>query len=200
MFWDVDGTDWYSTLQCSGERSHRLSGPTILLKSTDSGASWSLGSLIGYTTDNRVQLIEPDVAFRGTDLHIIARSVTVAIIHFKSVDSGITWTAEANIPLLTLSSKPSMINYTNSVPEQMRAMALTLVNEIPGKSGRTTLGIYTTDDFVTFNEVEKIITETYCHYPTLRYFDDKLYISYTKGIGAVSSPLDRNTIVVTRIY
>lgn len=191
------GANWYGTLECSGERSHGLARPTLNIISSDSGNTWRFGSPVGYTISSRVQAVESSIFFIGIDLHIISRGA--AILHFKSVDNGVTWTSEANLPLSVLSTKPCGINYVNAEAELRNVMAITLVSQVSGNTGRTTTGIYSTNDFATYFEIARIITPTYCHYPSLFYYAGHLYLSYTKGIPE-GAETDRNAIGFVRIY
>jgi len=202
MFRNMDiaksGNNWYATLQTSRERDTGAPVPTILLRSTDAGSTWSLGSLIAYTPASRVIAAEPSIAFIGTDLHIIARTGTTAIFHFKSVDDGATWTQEANIPLPSIASKPCMINTTSN---SSVVMAVQLESQVAVGTylDRTTLGLYTTTDMAVLNKISKTISATYIHYPSLCYYNSHLYISYTKGL-TYPAPPDRDAIYFVRVY
>ena len=75
-------------------------------------------------------------------------------------------------------------------------MAITEVSKYTGNSGRTTLWIGTTTDFVTYTRNMEIVTPTYAHYPSMFYYDGHLYMSYTKGDGTT----DRNKIVIVTVF
>jgi hypothetical protein len=197
----VSGANWYANLQFSGERSHLLPAPCICVTSTDSGNTWKFGSIVGYTTSNRIEVIEPSIIFLGTNLHIINRTSTTSIAHYLSIDNGVTWVAQTDIPLNTRAAKPCAINYLDPIGTQKNVMAIQLSSEITNDASRTTLGIYTTTDFITFTEIAKIIIASDAHYPSLRYFAKSLYLSYTKGMKDDTNPYnDRDTIAITRIF
>jgi hypothetical protein len=195
------GNNWYATLECSGEQSHGLARPTLCVVSADAGVSWTLSSPIGYTIASRVQCVESAIFFVGTVLHIITRTGT----HYISANNGTTWTLSTNVNTMagvTISqSKPTGINYTPTGGSASACMAVQLASEITGNTYRTTLGIYTTTDMVTFTEVSKIITTSFSHYPCLCYavgLGGRMYISYTKSLRAGTT--DKDTIVVTRLW
>lgn len=201
----VSGSNWYTTLELSDELGAALSNIGVLLKSTDSGANWSFVSLIGYTTSNRLKVLEPSLVILGTTLHVIARSNTAAISHFSSADSGATWSAKTDLVLSTIATKPTAINYYNLAGVVNAVIAVNLTSEVTGNTWRTTLGIYETSDFVSFLEIGKIVTPSYAHYPSLCHFSRSLYMSYSKGMkfntdGLGATYYERNAIVVTRIY
>lgn len=207
MFRNMDvaksGNNWYTTLEFSGERSHKLGNITICVTSADAGVSWTFGSLIGYTTAARNSYYECSLVFIGTVLHFITRPY---LYHYTSADNGATWTISTALSSVLSNyeaSKPCAINVTeNGVAKVI--IAVQLSSEITGNTTRTTLGIYSTLDMVTFTEVEKIVVNTDAHYPSLCYAGRSLYCSYTKGLKFNSvtgnDPIDRNTIVVARIY
>lgn len=201
----VSGTgEWYSTIEFSDEMDAGLSNIGALVKSTNSGLSWNIVSLIGYTTSNRVKVIEPSVVFIGNNLHVICRTTNSNIFHYSSTDYGATWGSGSAIGLSTLASKPTAINYYEGNTKYVLC-AVNLTSEWSGDSWRTTLGIYTTSDFVSFTEICKIVTPSYAHYPSLCHFSRSLYCSYTKGMlldtdGDTAHQHDRNTVVLTRIW
>lgn len=195
------GNNWYATLECSGERSHGLARPTLCVVSADAGISWTLSTPIGYITTSRVQCIESAMFFVGTVLHIITRTGS----HYISANSGATWTASTDVNTIagvTISqSKPTGVNYTPTGGSVSVCLAVQLASEITDNVYRTTLGIYTTTDMVSFTEVTKIITTSFSHYPCLCYatgLGGRMYISYTKGLRGGTT--DRDTIVVTRLW
>ena len=188
-----NGANWYATLEFSSERSHSLARPTICVISADSGLSWTFGGLIGYTTSARNQCVETTITFIGSVLHVFERGNT----HYVSSDAGLTWTASNAISLVNNSSKPCAINFTPSGLTQLTLLALTLTSEVVGTTARTTLGIYTTADFITFTEVYKIVTRSYAHYPSLCWYQNSLYASYTKSLKGAT---DRDSIVMAKIW
>ncbi len=196
--------DWYSTIESSNEMDLQTSNIGALVKSTDNGLSWGIVSLIGYTTSNRVKVIEPSVVFIGNNLHVICRTATSAIFHYSSTDYGVNWADGTPIGLSTFASKPTAINYYEQ-NTKLVICAMNLTSEWSGDSWRTTMGIYKTSDFVTFTEVCKIVSPSYAHYPSLCHFSRSLYCSYTKGMlldtdGDTVHQHDRNTVVLTRIW
>lgn len=191
----INGDNWYSTIELSGELSHKLPGPTLLITSDDAGNTWKFGSSIGYTTSSRLMVMEPGIIFLGADLHVISRGSQP--IHCKSVDLGVTWIRETDLPFACRPAKPTATNYINDLAQQKNIMAWNLISEIVGNTGRTTLGIYYTDDFIKYSLIRKIITATYCHYPSLRYYEGDFYMSYTKGVPE-GSGTDRNAIYITK--
>lgn len=191
----IKGDNWYSTIELSGELSHNLPGPTLLITSNDAGNTWKFGSPIGYNTSNRLKVIEPGIIFLETDLHVISRGSQP--IHCKSVDLGVTWIRETDLPFACRPAKPTATNYINDLAQQKNIMAWNLISEIVGNTDRTTLGIYYTDDFIKYSLIRKIITATYCHYPSLRYYEGDFYMSYTKGVPE-GSGTDRNAIYITK--
>lgn len=207
MFRNMDiaksGDNWYTTLEFSGERSHELGNITICVISADAGVSWTFGSLIGYTTAARNSYYECSLVFVGTVLHFITRPY---LYHYISANNGVTWILSTQLSTIISNyeaSKPSAINITeNGVVKVI--IAVQHSSEIAGNTTRTTLGIYSTTDMVTFTEVEKIVINTDAHYPSLCYAGRSLYCSYTKGLKFNSvtgnDPIDRNVIVVARIY
>lgn len=200
----IHGTDWYSILELSDEMGAGLSNIAMLVKSTDSGANWSFISPASYTTSSRRRMIENSAVFLGDTLHIIHRMGSNDIGHVHTVDYGTNWVADANITG-TLASKPTAINYYKHDGTVGVLLAYNLTSEITGNTYRTTLGIYSTNNFTSLIEVAKIISGSYDHYPSLCHYARSLYISYTK---AMKSPTDgdsntthtRDTIVVARIY
>ncbi len=195
------GSNWYATLELSGERSHGLARPTLCVASADAGVSWTFSSPIGYTITSRVQCVESAIFFIGTVLHVITRTGT----HYISANNGVTWTASTSVSTLIgetiYQSKPTGVNFTPTGGSASACIAVQLASEITGNVYRTTLGIYTTTDMVSFTEVTKIITTSFSHYPCLCYatgLGGRMYISYTKGLRAGTT--DRDTIVVTRLW
>lgn len=207
MFRNMDiaksGDNWYTTLEFSGERSHELGNITICVTSANAGVAWAFGSLIGYTTSVRNSYYECSLVFVGTVLHFITRPY---LYHYTSANGGVTWVASNSLFAIFPAyeqSKPAAINATvNGVATVL--IAIQLSSEITGNTTRTTLGIYSTTDMITFTEVEKIVINTDVHYPALCYYGRSLYCSYTKGLKFNSvtgnDPIDRNVIVVARIY
>lgn len=202
----IHGTDWYSILELSDEMGAGLSNIAVLIKSTDNGINWSFLSLIAYTTSNRIKVIEASVVFIGTSLHIIHRqggNTTLGRIH--SDDYGSSWIINNNITGV-MGSKPVAINYTKPDGSTIDVLvAFNLTSEIEGAPHRTTLGIFTTSNFIAFNEIGKIVSTNFAHYPSLCYFDRALYISYTKGLKYFTEnnnayANDRDTIVIARVY
>lgn len=202
----VNGDNWYSILELSDELGAGLSHIGILVKSTDSGISWSYVSLIAYTTSNRRRVLEASVVFIGSVMYVIHRmgsSTNLGRVH--SDDNGINWVIDNNLTGV-IGTKPTAINYNKSDGiTQDVLVAYNLTSEIEGAPHRTTLGIYRTSNFIEFTEVAKIISENYAHYPSMCYFDRALYISYTKGLKFYTEnnnayAYDRDTIVVTRVY
>lgn len=197
----ISGSNWYSPMQLSGERSHGLPSPTINVVSNDSGNTWKFGSLIGYSISDRFQVIEPSVFYYGTELHLICRTISDVIARFRSLDNGITWIKQTNMPLSTANSKPSAINYINPSGIQSNFIALNLSGEIPGDTSRNTLAIFYMYSLFSYPEICKIVTGNAVHYPALCYFSKSLYMSYTKGLKKDSIPYyDRNCIAFTRIF
>lgn len=202
----IDGSgDWYSILELSNELGAGTSNIAVLVKSTDDGASWSFHSLVCYTALARTRILEASVVLIGTTFHVINRTSTNSINHYTSAD-GLTWTNAGALPLSTLASKPTAINYYKADGSTKSVLvAASLTSEVTGNAYRTTLGIYSTDDFISFIEVAKIISPSYAHYPSLCHFSRSLYLSYSKGMkfntdGEAVGASNRNTIVVTRIY
>lgn len=177
------GNDWYATMELSGERASVASNIVTTLISADAGNTWSIGSLVAYTTSSRAQILEPSIIFMGTDLHIISRGASVK--HYKSTDSGATWTAEADIPLNVDSgavSKVCAINYTDGTVKNF--IAANTSSQVVGNTGRTTLRVFSTADFVIYPKVARILSNNYCSYPSLFYYGGKLYVSYSYGDAA----------------
>lgn len=202
---DANG-DWYSILELSNELGAGTTNMAMLVKSIDDGASWTFHSLVGYTTTARTRILEASVVLIGTTFHVINRTGGNTINHYYSINDGATWVNAGAIGLSTLGSKPTAINYYKADGSTKSVMvAVSLTSEVTGNTYRTTLGIYTTDDFVSFIEVAKIVTPSYAHYPSLCHFSRSLYLSYSKGMkfntdGDAVTTSNRNTIVVTRIY
>ena len=198
----VFGRNWYSTMDLSDEMSHHLGCIGIMINSTDEGYTWSFGSIIKYTVANRLSTIELCAARIGNELHIIARSMptpntsTNPIYHFVSYDFGLTFTQLANVPMNVVTAKPCMINAGN---DDEVVIALNEYGEIIGSNYlyRTTLGIYSTSDFVNFKRINKTTSATWISYPSLKYFDHKLYVSYSKGAMAYWG---RESIYFARVY
>jgi hypothetical protein len=195
----ISGANYYMALQLSGERSHSLPAPTVIVISNDSGDTWKFGSLIGYTISNRFQVIEPSIIFYGTELWLYCRTTTNAIARFRSIDYGLTWIKQTDIPFNTIDTKPCAINYTPDLGGQTNAIAVNLATDLSDYTGRNTLGIYKMVDSSTYTEIAKISVATVAHYPCLCYFSKALYLSYTKGMKSNSTYCDRNTIAFTRI-
>lgn len=200
----VHGTDWYSVIELSDELGAGLSHIGILVKSTDSGANWSFVNHIAYTTSVRRRVLEASAVFIDDVLHIIHRMAGAAIGHVHSVNYGTNWIIDADIANV-LSSKPTAINYYKHDGNIGVLAAYNLTSEVDDNTHRTTLIIYSTDDFVSLREIGKIVSDSYAHYPSLCHFSRSLYMSYTKGLkyntdGHANTEHDRNTIVVTRIY
>lgn len=187
------GNNWYATLEFSSERSHGLARPTICVISADAGLSWTFGGLIGYTTSSRNQCVESTITFVDTTLHLFERGNK----HYTSANNGVTWASAAAISLANNLSKPCAINFAHQGGSQLTLLALTLTSEIAGDSSRTTLGFYTTSDFITFTEAYKIVSRSYAHYPCLCIYQTSLYVSYTKRLKGAT---DRDSIAVARIW
>jgi len=204
----VIGSTWYSILELTGQLHSGAYNIPVLIKSTNSGVAWQFVSLIGYTTSARNRTFEASVVAIGTDLHVIGRTITTSIAHFVSTDSGATWSAVSSLSIGdygVLSAKPTAINYYKSDSTTKDVLlAVSLTSELTENTYRTTLGLFTTSDFVSFVEVAKIVTNSYVHYPSLCQFSRMLYLSYTKGMKFLndtpSSGSDRDTIAVTRVY
>lgn len=198
MFRNMDiaknGNNWYTTLECSGELSHNLAGPTVIVISSDGGNTWALGSPVGYTTSSRVRVIEPSVIFSGANLHIIARSTSNSYWNFMSEDNGATWEQQINITLDgVLRSKPCAINYNDGTEKNM--IAIQEISKVEGYPGRTTLWI----GDLSLTLKEEIMTPTYIHYPSMFYFKNKIYMSYTKGLKGTDAQGDRDSIAIREI-
>lgn len=202
----VHGTDWYSILELSDELGAGMSNIAMLVKSTDSGASWSFVSPICYTPASRSRVLEASCVFIGDVLHVINRTAGNYIWHYSSSDYGLTWANCGNLPIGTLVSKPTAINYYKSDGSTLDVIcAFNLTSEITDAPHRTTLGIYTTSDFLSFVEIGKIVSTSFAHYPSLCFFDRGIYLSYTKGlkfntIGYNAYSYDRDTIVLTKVW
>jgi len=202
MFRNIDqiaksGVNWYGTLELSSEYSHNMARPTLVVISTDSGGTWALGSAIGYTTLGRVELIETALFFLGTNLHAVTRNN----LHYKSTDNGATWILQTPVSSMAnftvYQAKPSAINCSPIGYGETIFLAIQQASEITGNVYRTTLGIYKTSDMLTFTEVTKFVTQSYAHYPCLHYFNNSLYVSYTKGLKTPTN--DRDTINITKL-
>jgi len=202
---DASG-NWYSILELSNELGAGTTNMAMLVRSTDDGVSWTFHSLVGYTTTTRTRILEASVVLIGTTFHVINRTSGSVINRYSSDDDGATWINNGPLPLSALATKPTAINYYKSDGVTKDIMlAINRTSEIAGAPHRTTLGIYTTSDFIIFTEVAKIASENFAHYPSLCHFDRALYLSYTKGLkymteGSNAYSNDRDTIVVTRIY
>lgn len=188
------GNNWYSTLECSSEASHELARPTLCVYSSDAGGSWTFGSPIGYTTETRNQCVESAMIFIGTDLHLIGRSAPY--VHYKSEDNGATWVAQATLPFYSPNTKPCGINYLNGA-ELENVFALNTWSEIVGDNGRTTLLIFSTDDFTHYNTIGKMVTAAYSHYPSLCNYNGHIYLAATGSTNILTS--SRNQIRFIRI-
>lgn len=200
----VHGTDWYSILELSDELGAGVSNIAMLVKSTDSGASWSFISPIAYTTSSRRRILEASAVFLGDVLHVVHRMAANTIGHVHSVDYGVNWIVDSSISDV-LASKPTAINYYKHDGTVGVLLAYNLTSEITGNTYRTTLGIYSTDNFTSLIEVAKIVSGSYNHYPSLCHYARSLYISYTKAMksstdGVGNTTHTRDTIVVTRVY
>ena len=200
----IHGTDWYSILELSDEMGAALSNIAMLVKSTDSGASWSFISPAAYTTASRRRMLENSAVFIGDVLHIIHRMGGNDIGHVHTVDYGANWVVDSNITG-TLASKPTAINYYKHDGTIGVLLAISLTSEVTGNTYRTTLGIYSTDNFTSLIEVAKIVSGSYDHYPSLCHYSRALYLSYTKALksstdGVSNGTHTRDTIVVTRVY
>lgn len=199
----IHGTDWYSILELSDELGARLSNIAMLIKSTDSGVSWSFISPIAYTTLSRQKVIESSAVFIGDVIHVIYRLAGNYVGHVHSDDYGATWEADGN--LIALTTKPTAINYHKHSGATGVLIAYNLISEIDGNTYRTTLAIYDTDDLFNLIEIAKIVSDSYAHYPSLCHFSRALYMSYSKGLKYFTDEdtnlhYNRNTIVVARIY
>ena len=189
------GDNWYAVMEFSGERASVASNIVVTLISADAGNTWSFGNLVTYTVLSRTRIIEASVFFIDTVLHLISRATTNIVQHISSEDNGGTWTQQDNITLTgVLQSKPCAVNYNDGTVKNQ--MAITEVSKYTGNSGRTTLWIGTTTDFVTYTRNMEIVTPTYAHYPSMFYYDGHLYMSYTKGDGTT----DRNKIVIVTVF
>lgn len=186
-----NGNTWYATLECNSERSHGLNSPTLCLKSTDAGLSWAFMGLIGYTTSSRIRQVETGIVWIGSTLHTFDRFNR----HYTSTD-GVTWQSAAALSITNASSRPSLINYTTYNDTQKVVVAITTTSEITGNNRRTTLTLYTTSDMISFVELAKIVTYSYAHYPSLCWFGNSLYVTYTK---ALTGATDRDAIAFTKI-
>lgn len=186
-----NGNTWYGTLECNSERAHGLASPTLCVKSTDAGVSWTFSGLIGYSTSSRNRMVETGMAWVGSTIHIYDRFNK----HYTSTD-GITWQSAAALTIINASSRPSMINYTTYNDTQKVVVAITTTSEISNNNRRTTLTLYTTSDMVTFAELTKIVTYSYAHYPALCWFGNSLYITYTKALTGTG---DRDAIALVKI-
>lgn len=194
----VSGDNWFSTLQFSDEyTAPSYKAPTFCVKSTDAGNTWTILGAVGYTTVDRVAVIEPAISILSETLHIICRTSSSAISHYTSSD-GITWTKQDDLSFVTtLESKPDMINNGN-----IALIALQIVGKVgelssPGNR-RSTQGIYSTTDFNTFTLIKETRTATFIHYPMMFIHNNKIYMSYTKGIASKSSN-GRNDIYLMEI-
>lgn len=188
-----NGNTWYATLECNSDRAHRLASPTLCVKSTDAGVSWTFSGLIGYSASSRNRMVETGMAWVGSTIHIYDRFDK----HYTSTD-GITWQLAAALTINSVSAscRPSMINYTTYNDTQRVVVAITTPSEIANNSQRTTLTLYTTSDMVTFAELTKIVTYSYAHYPALCWFGNSLYITYTKALTGTG---DRDAIALVKI-
>lgn len=197
-----DGDTWYAPMEFNSEKSHTLNAPTIICKSTDAGNTWVFGSLMGYDPEvYRLNLVETGVVLLGGVLYSLSRGSS-ALRYLTSNDGGATWvrlTDKSTVAGLTyLSAKPCLISYIEGAT-QRNVLAINITSEVNGNSGRTTLAIVETSDFTTFTLIKKIITPTYCHYPSLCKYGSSLYMAYTKG-WPLGSATDRNTISFEKIY
>lgn len=194
----LNGATWVATLEVFGTNAKN-----IVVTSTDSGASWTLGALINYTTSSRTNQMEMSLVYSGATLYAIARTDS-GIVFLSSANNGATWSTNTAITGC-LASKPVAINYYNDAGTKGIILAINRTSEITENNYRTTLGIYTTTDFVTLTEVAKIVSHSYVHYPTLCHFSRALYVGYSKGLrfntdGEAVTTSNRNAIAVTRIY
>lgn len=202
----INGTDWYSVLEFSDEMNAGLSHIGMLIRSNDNGLSWSFVNPIGYTTLLRRRVLEASVVFSSNILYIIHRTdSSIKLGRLHSNDFGQTWIIDNDL-LETMGTKPTAINYIKpGGTERSIVTAFNLTSEIAGSPHRTTIGVFTTSDFISFTEIAKIVSDNFAHYPSLCYFDRALYISYTKGLKYFTQNqnaygYDRDTIVVARIY
>jgi hypothetical protein len=197
------GGNLYSILELNGEFTNAVGNVDFIIKSTDSGATWTLTYPLNYTTSARNNYIENSLVFVGSVMHVISR-VSGAIAHLYSANLGVAWTV-GTLTIPGIATKPTAINYYKVDKTLGVMLAYNVAGEYIGSTQRTTLIIYSTDDFVTLTEVAKISVPSFVHYPTLYAFSNALYILYTKGLKMLmdtSNPTayDRNTIVLTRVY
>lgn len=196
-----DGNTWYSPMEFNSEKSHTLNAPTIICKSTDEGNTWTFGALMGYNPAvYRLNLVEAGVVLLGSTLHSLSRGTSLR--YLTSVDDGATWVRQSDkstvAGLTNLAGKPCLISYVEN-ETQRNVLAINVTSEMDGNNGRTTLAILETSDFATFTLIKKVVTPTYCHYPSLCKYGSSLYMAYTKG-WPLGSATDRNTISFMKIY
>jgi len=196
----INGATWIATLEAYG-----VGAKSIVVTSTDSGASWTLGNLVNYTTVSRTNQMEMSLAYNANKsvLYAIARTGS-GIVYLSSADDGATWSTATAITG-GMATKPVMINYYKDDGALDIVVAFNRTSEITENNYRTTLYVYTTQNMATMTEIAKIISHNYAHYPSLCHFSRSLYLSYTKGMkfntdGDAVTDHNRNTIVVTRIY
>lgn len=197
----ANGGSLYTILELNGEFISHKESINWIIKSDDSGDTWDLTYPVNYTTSSRRSLLESSLVFIGNNIHIISRTSSAAIQHNISTDYGATWATAVNLLLSTIASKPSVINYYKHDDTLGIICAIQLTSEVVGTTGRTTLGIYTTTDLLTFTEIAKIVTPSFAHYPTLYYYSNRLLCVYTKGLKVYTgtTQYDRDTVVLARI-
>jgi len=199
-----NGGNLYALLELNGEFINHTESPNLIIVSADNGATWTFSHLVNYSTSSRRTLLESSLVFIGNTMHIISRKSNGAIEHNISADYGATWSAASNLAFSTIATKPSAINYYKHDDTIGCVIALPLTSEADATTAakRTTVGIYTTADFVTFTEIAKIVTPSYCNYPTLYYYSNALLMVYTKGlkVHTDTTQYDRDTVVLARIY
>lgn len=199
-----NGGKLYALLELNGEFINHKESPNLIIVSADGGATWTFSHLVNYSILSRRTLLESSLVFVGNTIHVISRKSSGAIEHNISPDYGATWLAASNLALPTIATKPSAINYYKHDDTIGCVMAIPLISEADATTltKRTTVGIYTTTDFVTLTEIAKIITPSYCNYPTLYYYSNALLMVYTKGLKVYTdtTQYDRDTVVLARIY
>lgn len=199
------GGNLYSLLELNGEFTSTGVINTLII-SADGGDTWAFTNLVRYTTAARTALLESSLVLVGTSFYVISRTSSASNTLSITANQGATWTT-ATMPVTTLATKPCAINYYKLDRTLSVYIAVNTTDEVGHISGykRTTLVIYQTDDFVTLNEIAKIVTPSSAHYPSMLHFCNSLYLSYTKGLKVDATDGnadagDRDTVVLVKVY
>jgi hypothetical protein len=193
----------YSILEATAEYNTPAYGRiAMVIESTDSGENWTITHMVNYTTSNRRTLTESSLVFVGSVMHVISRLNSGLVEHNVSTDQGATWATAVNLPLPTIETKPCAINYVNAAGATRVMLVVNETSEVAGDTTRTTMVIYDTD-FVTYNEVARIVRYAQVHYPGLYYYGRSMYLCYTGG-GNYQSSLNgswsKSMIMFTKVF